>query len=113
MPEGFSEIGVAEEIPVGQFRTFTVEDRRIVVYHLSHGFYATDHGCPHRGGPLGEGDLIGDEIVCPWHLWSFNVTTGLNPGSPPGGEIRVATHQVRVAEDGVLWVKLSSDEETL
>ena len=65
-----------------------IGDRRIALYHTPLGFFATDGTCPHRGGPLGEGDIIGDEIVCPWHFWSFDVTTGANAADP---SLRITT----------------------
>jgi nitrite reductase (NADH) small subunit len=34
--------------------------------------------CPHAGGPLGDGNLDGDQIVCPWHAWAFDCKTGVN-----------------------------------
>jgi len=33
--------------------------------------------CPHRGGPLGQGWVEGESVVCPWHSWSFNLKTGI------------------------------------
>jgi nitrite reductase/ring-hydroxylating ferredoxin subunit len=47
--------------------------------------------------------LIGNEINCPWHLWGFDIRTGLCAGNP---EIRVTAHEVRV-EGERLMVKLS------
>ena len=98
-----------DELPVGRCRVADVSGRKIVVYHIEEGFFATDNACPHRGGPLGEGDLIGREIVCPWHLWSFDVISGLNPGSPDGSEISVRTHEVRV-EGGEVLVRIDDRE---
>jgi nitrite reductase/ring-hydroxylating ferredoxin subunit len=105
----FREVCQESDLVPGRFRRIEIDGRAIVVYRLGDGWYATDNACPHRGGPLAEGDLIGNEIVCPWHLWSFDVRTGLNPGSPEGREIRVCTHDVKV-EDGVVFVSLSADE---
>jgi nitrite reductase/ring-hydroxylating ferredoxin subunit len=36
--------------------------------------------CPHMGGPLAEGTLDGDELVCPWHRYRFDATTGAGRG---------------------------------
>ena len=72
------------------------------------GFFATDNTCPHRGGPLAEGDLIGDEIICPWHLWGFDVRTGLCPGA---ADYTIATHEVKVDGDRIL-VRLAPVRET-
>lgn len=99
----FIEVAKASALPVGRATSCAVGDRRIALYHIASGFYATDNTCPHRGGPLGEGDLLGSDIVCPWHFWSFNVTTGENVMDP---SLCLKKHEVRVDEDRVL-VKLS------
>ena len=39
-------------------------------------FGALANACNHAGGPLGEGGLEGDYIVCPWHYWKFHRVTG-------------------------------------
>jgi nitrite reductase/ring-hydroxylating ferredoxin subunit len=38
--------------------------------------------CPHRNGPLGQGNLDGGNIICPWHAWEFRVETGENDYNP-------------------------------
>ena len=98
----FVEVLKTTDLPAGRSRAVTVDGRTIAVYHTATGFYATDNVCPHRGGPLAEGDLIGDEIVCPWHLWGFDVATGQCPGNR---EVSVAAYEVRVEDDRVM-VKL-------
>jgi nitrite reductase (NADH) small subunit len=42
---------------------------------------ALDNVCPHRDGPLGGGWIEGNAVVCPWHSWAFDVTTGI--AEPP------------------------------
>lgn len=100
----FIEIAATTELPVGRAKAFHAGGRIIALYHTASGFFATDNTCPHRGGPLAEGDLIGSEITCPWHLWTFDVRTGTCVGAP---EITIATHELRVDGDRVL-VRLSS-----
>ncbi len=102
MPE-FVEVARVSELPVGRAKTVTVEGHTVALYHTARGFFASDNVCPHRGGPLAEGDVIGDEIVCPWHAWSFDVATGRCPGNE---EFHVTTHEVRTEDDRVL-VRLS------
>ncbi len=99
----FIEIARTSDLSVGRTKACTVEGRTIALYRTSDGFFATDNTCPHRGGPLAEGDLIGNEITCPWHLWGFDVKTGLCAGNP---QIRVTAHEVRVDDDRVM-VRLS------
>ncbi|HEY0141077.1 MAG TPA: Rieske 2Fe-2S domain-containing protein [Thermoanaerobaculia bacterium] len=102
MDSEFVEVTTAGALPVGRIKAFTVGETTIALCHTASGFFATDNTCPHRGGPLAEGDLLGGEIVCPWHLWGFDVATGLCNGNP---DIAIATHEVRVEGDRVL-VKL-------
>jgi nitrite reductase/ring-hydroxylating ferredoxin subunit len=101
MPELF-EISDVESLPVGRAKACVVNGRTIALYHTRDGFFVTDNTCPHRGGPLAEGDLIGNEITCPWHLWSFDVATGVCMGNP---EISVEALEVHV-EGGRVFVRL-------
>ena len=99
---GFVDVAATTDVPVGRVKAFTVGAGKIAVSHTAAGFFATDNTCPHRGGPLAEGDLIGNELVCPWHLWGFDVATGLCAGNP---EIAVVTHPLKIEGDRIL-VKL-------
>jgi nitrite reductase (NADH) small subunit len=94
------------EIPPGSARAYSVGGRHIAIYHTASGLFATDERCPHRGGPLSEGDLVRDQIVCPWHAWSFDLRTGCNDVDP---EVRVAVHEVEVRE-GRVYVRLMERE---
>ena len=98
----FLEVATISDVPVGRAIARVIGDRTIAIYHTASGYFATDNTCPHRGGPLAEGDLIGDEINCPWHLWGFDVATGRCAGNP---DISVATHEVRIEGERIL-VKL-------
>jgi len=104
----FVEVARASDIPVGRAKGLRIGDRSIALYHTPKGFFASDGVCPHRGGPLAEGDIIGDEIVCPWHLWGFNVFTGVCDGNR---DISIVTHEVRVEDDRIL-LRLSPARET-
>jgi nitrite reductase (NADH) small subunit len=99
----FVEVARIEDVPLGRMRAFTVGERKIALYHTADGFFATDNTCPHRGGPLAEGDLIGGEVTCPWHLWGFDVQSGVCTGN---ASVRVTAHTVRV-ENGRVLVSLS------
>jgi nitrite reductase/ring-hydroxylating ferredoxin subunit len=108
MNDDFTEVLRVADLPTGRIRAVKVGDRSVAICHTAAGFFATDNTWPHRGGPLAEGDLIGDEIVCPWHLWGFDVRTGLCPGN---AEFTIATHELKIDGDRIL-VKLSPVRET-
>ncbi|MGH9448614.1 MAG: Rieske (2Fe-2S) protein, partial [Terriglobia bacterium] len=52
-----------------------------------------DNTCLHQGGPLGEGDLSGKVVTCPWHGWEYDVSTGEKCGD---SSMQVATYPVQV-----------------
>lgn len=60
---------------------------------------ALDNVCPHRGGPLGEGWLEGDIVVCPWHSWAFSTSTGI---TRPPETSKVAVFPVKIEGEDVL-----------
>jgi nitrite reductase/ring-hydroxylating ferredoxin subunit len=99
----FVDVCAVEEIPANRPIMRAIEGRRIALCRTASGVHALDNTCPHRGGPLAEGDIIGEEIVCPWHLWAFDVRSGWCPGSTTVG---VAAHDVKI-ENGRVLVRLS------
>lgn len=80
------------DIPPGSQRLVRLNSQRIVVYNLDGVFYATSDECTHAGGPLSEGTLNGDEIICPWHDSCFNIISGA--ATCPPAEDPVRTYRV-------------------
>lgn len=80
----FVSVAKTGDIQPGQSRTVTVGEKRIAVFNVEGTYYAIDDTCLHRGGPLGEGELEGHVVTCPWHGWKYDVKTGemtLNPSA--------------------------------
>ena len=95
-------IGQAADIPVGEARVVEADGKTLALFHVDGAFYALDNDCPHRGGPLGEGDLDGTVIVCPWHAWRWDVKTGANVNNPA---VKMLCFPVSV-DDGRVFVEL-------
>ncbi len=95
----FVKIAKAAEIPSGSGKTFEVGDRPIAVFNCDGTFYAIDDTCPHQGGPLGEGELAGTVVTCPWHEWRYDIRTGVNEDDPA---CKVASYAVKVEGDDIL-----------
>lgn len=87
------------EIPVGQGKCVEVEGKRIAIFNVDGTYYALDDICPHQGGPLGEGELNGTVVTCPWHGWEFDVTTGVNRDD---SDIQQQQFAVKVDGDDIL-----------
>lgn len=61
---------------VGQYQAQGVD---VCLANVGGQLSALDNWCPHRRGPLGEGWIEGNTVVCPWHAWGFNLQTGECP----------------------------------
>jgi nitrite reductase (NADH) small subunit len=90
----YVKVAQANEIEPNQGKLVEVQGKKIALFNVDGKFYAIDNTCTHRGGPLSEGELHGDEVTCPWHGAKFKVSTGevLSPPAPKG----VGSYQVRV-----------------
>jgi nitrite reductase (NADH) small subunit len=75
-------VGEVADIGAGEGRVVEAEGRTLALFNVDGAFYALDNSCAHRGGPLGEGDLDGTVVVCPWHAWRWDVKTGANVNNP-------------------------------
>ena len=88
----------AAEIAPGQIREIRLEEMTIAVANIGGQFHAINNTCLHRGGPLGQGSLQGNLVTCPWHGWSFDVTSGKVADSQKVG---VACYPVEVRGEDV------------
>lgn len=92
-----------QDIPESEGVVSEVEGKRIAIFNVAGNFCAISNVCPHRGGPLGEGELVGKVVTCPWHGWQFDVTTGANPEN---AKVTVPRYEIRLEGEDVL-IKLS------
>jgi 3-phenylpropionate/trans-cinnamate dioxygenase ferredoxin subunit len=99
-----------QDIPPGARKVVEVAGRSIGVFNVDGRFYALRNRCPHQGGPLCEGFLIGAlsstgpgeyehrpgdvHVRCPWHGWEFDLRTGASWFDPQ--RTRVARYDVSV-----------------
>ncbi len=74
----FTKLTVESELPpTDEAKEFTCGNKTICVANLNGVYSAMDNVCPHRGGPLGQGMIEGNKVVCPWHGWAWDVKTGV------------------------------------
>ncbi|PPK98607.1 nitrite reductase (NADH) small subunit [Kineococcus xinjiangensis] len=94
-------VGHLDEVPAGEGRAYVVDGEQVAVFrHRSGRVSAVQAVCPHSGGPLADGQIDEDVVVCPLHLFAWDLATGESRnGQPP---LRV--HPCRVAGDGSVVV---------
>ena len=93
-----------ESIPLREGRAVAVGERTIAIFNLGDRFLATDNDCPHQGGPLCDGIVAGDTVVCPLHAWKVRLDTG-TVERPAAAAACIATYATRV-ENGVVMLAL-------
>lgn len=93
-------IGPAEALQAGQMMHVELDGEQVLVCNIDGQLHAVEGTCPHRGAQLAQGSLHGPVIVCPWHEWAYDVTTGQGISNPVSC---LRTYEVRV-EDGKLIV---------
>ena len=95
----FTKVATVQEIPPGQAKKVKVGDKEVALFNINGSFCAIDDTCPHRGGPLSEGELHGLEVTCPWHGARFNLSTGEHLCPPANRSVKA--YQVQVVGNDV------------
>lgn len=93
------EVAKTNDIKPGEGKLIEVEGLEIALFNCDGSFYAIDNQCTHVGGPLCEGDLEGNKVICPWHGAEFDLKTG-NALGPPAEE-SVRTYTVKLDGDSI------------
>ena len=108
----WTRVAGVEEAKAAPLTKYTIDGLSVVCGVIDERPFAFDSACPHKGGPLEDGELIGNRIKCPWHGYEFDVFTGrvtLIPYSSRYGRWR-ETGNLRVyrtkVSDGALYVEL-------
>jgi 3-phenylpropionate/trans-cinnamate dioxygenase ferredoxin subunit len=107
-----------EDVPEGSRLLVEVAGRTIGIFNRGGKFYALLHRCPHLGGPLCDGEVVGllhapvpgdvrldtsrQMLICPWHGWEFDLVTGQSYWDPNRVRARPVpievTHGKEIAE---------------
>jgi nitrite reductase (NADH) small subunit len=90
----FVKVASTTDLAPGQGKRVEIQGRKIALFNLEGRYQAIDDACPHRGGPLSEGEVQGDVVTCPWHGATFKIPSGevLSPPARAG----VASYPTRV-----------------
>lgn len=92
----FVSVAKVDDVLPGQGKTVQIAGRSIALFNVDGTFYAVDDTCLHRGGPLGEGELTGHLVACPWHGWKYDLRTGVSITNPAA---KVSCYETRIEGD--------------
>ena len=96
-----TRLGPVDEIPLGEGRAYPVDGEMVAVFRLRDGsLRAVSAICPHRGGPLADGQIDLKVVICPLHLNAFDLTTGCSLSGQPD----LAVYAVSVDTDNQVVV---------
>jgi nitrite reductase (NADH) small subunit len=95
----------AENIPLREGRAIEVAGEKIALFNLGDRFLAVGNACPHQGGPLADGIVSGDTVVCPLHARRICLVSG-SMVKPAGGGC-VTAYPVKL-EEGILSIQIPS-----
>lgn len=96
------QVAKKSEIPADTGKLVQAGGQDIALFQVEGKVYALQNHCPHRGGPLAEGGIQGEEVTCPWHGWAFSVKTGAFVHNP---NIKTATYPVKEEGDEI-WIEI-------
>ncbi len=102
----FKVVAKLSDIPDPGKLCVELDERFIVIVHRDGKIFCLDDVCTHDGGPLGEGELDGNCLVCPRHGARFDIESGAAVTMP--ATEATAVHSVRI-EDGEILVQLTDD----
>jgi len=99
----------ADNIPLREGRAVSLGGEEIAIFNLGAKFLAVSNRCPHRGGPLAEGIVSGESVVCPLHGWKLCLTSG-EVKRPPEQQACVQLYPVKVV-DGIVLLEIAAEEQ--
>ncbi len=95
----------ADDLGPDELRRVEVDGTPVVLARAGGGICAIAATCSHLGGPLDEGERVGDTVVCPWHGSRFDLCDGSVLDGPavfpqPRLETRVREGRIEVRAAG-------------
>jgi nitrite reductase (NADH) small subunit len=106
--EEMIRVARVDELTNGRGKCVQAFGRSVALFRSGDRIYAIDDMCPHRGGPLSEGDLEESMgiVICPLHAWTFELATGAMMGNPA---FKIPTYRVEVRGDEI-WLAPTSQQ---
>jgi len=95
--QNWHDLGSADDLKDPPIREINIDSTPIALSYKDGKFGAISNLCNHVGGPLGQGILERDYVVCPWHYWKFHRIDG--KGEPGFEQDRVPQYELKIEND--------------
>lgn len=92
----YVQIANLTDLPSGERLFVEIDNLAIVVFNIAGKIFAIGDVCSHDDGPLGDGEIDSEEIVCPRHGARFDIVTGKALSLP--AIIDIPAYPVRIVE---------------
>ncbi len=69
-------VGKLGELKSGEMRMVMAQGRELLLARVDDQYFAADNRCPHMGGNLSNGTLVGTIVTCPRHGSQFDLKDG-------------------------------------
>lgn len=100
MTKTYLDVCAIDDLPLGERLFIQLGEVPVVIMNVNGEYYAIEDVCTHDDGPLGEGEIEDDEIICPRHGARFNLRTGEVLTLP--AVIGVNTYPIKIQGDRIL-----------
>jgi nitrite reductase/ring-hydroxylating ferredoxin subunit len=94
----YVKVAKTADVPSGGSLLVQPQGKKIVLFNLNGEFFALDNSCPHSDGPICEGTIEGDVVICPNHGWEFDIRTGR---AKSVSSYRVKTYVLKLTGDEI------------
>jgi nitrite reductase/ring-hydroxylating ferredoxin subunit len=95
----FVKVASLASLPPGSLTEVTLGEESYALCNVNGELHALAGICPHAGGPIGQGNLHDNTVICPWHEWAYDCRTGENDFDPA---IKLDTFPVKTEGDDIL-----------
>jgi nitrite reductase/ring-hydroxylating ferredoxin subunit/uncharacterized membrane protein len=97
-PKKFTRVMADDELKENKPTRVDANGVAILLVRRKGEIYALTETCPHLGGPLSEGKLVGDAIQCPWHKSELALEDGHVVNGPTAYPARCFDVRVRAGQ---------------
>ena len=93
------EVSKVGDIQDGEKVCVSADGTGIVICQIDGDLFAAEDVCPHAGMPLGEGELRGSNLICPFHGYTYDMKSGKNVDWPD--DVSLRQFPIRVESDRI------------